>query len=63
LFDEPDPYNTIAALKPRVLVKGGDWSADKIIGSDIVEKEGGRVAVVPYIKGFSTTEIIERIRS
>jgi len=63
LFDEPDPYKTIGALKPDVLVKGGDWSMDKIIGSDIVQREGGRVAVIPYIKGFSTTEIVERIRS
>lgn len=62
LFDEADPYNTIAALKPDVLVKGGDWSADQVIGADIVEKAGGRVALVPYLKGFSTTEIIERMR-
>jgi D-glycero-beta-D-manno-heptose 1-phosphate adenylyltransferase len=63
LFDEPDPYKTIEALKPDVLVKGGDWSMDKIVGSDIVERKGGRVTVIPYLKGFSTTEIIERIRS
>jgi D-beta-D-heptose 7-phosphate kinase/D-beta-D-heptose 1-phosphate adenosyltransferase len=62
LFDEPDPYQLIAAIKPNVLAKGGDWSADKIVGSDIVERNGGRVAVIPYLKGFSTTEIIERIR-
>jgi D-beta-D-heptose 7-phosphate kinase/D-beta-D-heptose 1-phosphate adenosyltransferase len=62
-FDEPDPYNLIAALKPDVLVKGGDWSAGKIIGADIVEQNGGRVAVVPYLTGYSTTEMIERIRS
>ena len=62
LFDESDPYQLIAAIKPNVLVKGGDWSADKIVGSDIVERNGGRVAVIPYLKGFSTTEIIERIR-
>ena len=62
LFDEPDPYQLIAAIKPHVLAKGGDWSADKIVGSDIVERNGGRVAVIPYLKGFSTTEIIERIR-
>ncbi|MGH7797759.1 MAG: D-glycero-beta-D-manno-heptose 1-phosphate adenylyltransferase [Candidatus Binatia bacterium] len=62
LFDEPDPYQLIAAIKPNVLAKGGDWSADKIIGADIVERDGGRVAVIPYLKGFSTTEIIERIR-
>jgi rfaE bifunctional protein nucleotidyltransferase chain/domain len=63
LFDEPDPYNLIAALSPDVLVKGGDWSAGKIIGADVVEQNGGRVAVVPYLKGFSTTEMIEKIRS
>lgn len=63
LFDEPDPYNLIAALNPDVLVKGGDWSTEKIIGADVVERNGGRVAVVPYLKGFSTTEMIEKIRS
>ena len=63
LFDEPDPYRVIAAIKPNVLAKGGDWSAEKIVGADIVEQNGGRVAVIPYLPGFSTTEIIERIRS
>ena len=62
LFDEPDPYDLIAALQPDVLVKGGDWSAGKIIGADIVEQNGGRVVVVPYLTGYSTTEMIERIR-
>lgn len=63
LFDEPDPYKLIAAIKPQVLAKGGDWGGEKIIGADIVEAAGGRVAVIPYLKGFSTTEIIERIRN
>lgn len=63
LFDEPDPYSLIEAIKPGVLAKGGDWSADKIIGADIVEQSGGKVAVIPYLEGFSTTEIIERIRN
>ena len=63
LFDDPDPYQLIAAIKPQVLVKGGDWSSDKIIGADIVEAAGGRVVLIPYLKGFSTTEIIERIRN
>jgi rfaE bifunctional protein nucleotidyltransferase chain/domain len=62
VYDEPDPYKLIAAIKPNVLAKGGDWSAEKIVGADIVEQNGGRVAVIPYLKGFSTTEIIERIR-
>lgn len=62
VFDEPDPYQLISAIKPDVLAKGGDWQADKIIGADLVAKNGGRVAVIPYLKGFSTTEIIERIK-
>jgi len=63
VYSEPDPYHIIAAIKPNVLVKGGDWSADKIIGADVVEQNGGRVAVVPYLPEFSTTQIIERIRN
>ena len=63
LFNEPDPYSLISAIRPDVLVKGGDWNTDKIIGADLVEEAGGRVVVVPYIKGFSTTEIIERIKN
>jgi rfaE bifunctional protein nucleotidyltransferase chain/domain len=63
LFDEPDPYSLIAAIKPNILVKGGDWGADEVVGADIVEREGGRVVLVPYLKGYSTTKIIERIRN
>jgi len=61
-YDEPDPYRVIAAIQPNVLVKGGDWSADKIVGADVVEQNGGRVAVIPFLPGFSTTQIIERIK-
>ena len=61
VFDESDPYKLIAAIKPNVLAKGGDWSAEKIIGADVVEQAGGRIVVIPYLKGFSTSEIIERI--
>ena len=63
LFDEPDPYKLIAAIKPQVLAKGGDWSSEKIIGAEIVEAAGGRVEVIPYLEGFSTTKIIERIKN
>jgi D-beta-D-heptose 7-phosphate kinase/D-beta-D-heptose 1-phosphate adenosyltransferase len=62
VYSEPDPYQIIAAIKPNVLVKGGDWSADEIVGADVVEQNGGRVAVVAYLPEFSTTQIIERIR-
>jgi D-glycero-beta-D-manno-heptose 1-phosphate adenylyltransferase len=61
LFNEPDPYNIISILEPDILVKGGDWPLDKIIGGDIVTGRGGRVVNVPYIEGASTTGIIEKI--
>jgi len=61
LFSEPDPYLVIAALQPDVLVKGGDWPVEKIIGRDIVEARGGKVISAGYIEGASTTGIIEKI--
>ncbi|HEY2987202.1 MAG TPA: D-glycero-beta-D-manno-heptose 1-phosphate adenylyltransferase [Candidatus Binatia bacterium] len=61
LFDEPDPRNLIRELQPDVLTKGGDWAEDKIVGRDMVEGFGGTVAVIPYLKGHSTTEIVDRI--
>ena len=61
IFHEPDPEWIISELQPDVLVKGGDWSIEKIIGRDIVEARGGKVISVGYIEGASTTEIIEKI--
>lgn len=61
LFDEPDPFRVISELQPDVLVKGGDWPVEKIIGRDIVEARGGKVISVGYIEGASTTGIIEKI--
>lgn len=63
LFDEPDPHSLIAALQPDVLVKGGDWTVERIIGRDIVEARGGVVRTIPLVPGVSTTSIIQRIRS
>lgn len=63
LFDEPDPCKVIEVIKPDVLAKGGDWGRGGVVGADIVERAGGQVAVIPYLKGFSTTNIIERIRN
>ena len=60
-FDELDPYNIINKIQPDVLVKGGDWAVDKIIGKDIVEAKGGKVFNIPEIKGNSTTNIINTI--
>jgi rfaE bifunctional protein nucleotidyltransferase chain/domain len=61
LFNEPDPHRVISELQPDVLVKGGDWPIEKIIGRDIVEARGGKVVSVGYIEGASTTGIIEKI--
>ena len=63
LFDEPDPHSLITSLQPDVLVKGGDWAVERIIGRDIVEARGGVVHTIPLVPGVSTTSIIERIRS
>jgi rfaE bifunctional protein nucleotidyltransferase chain/domain len=63
LFDETDPCRLLAALKPDILVKGGDYGRDTVVGAEIVEQNGGRVAVIPFLKGFSTTDIIERVRN
>jgi rfaE bifunctional protein nucleotidyltransferase chain/domain len=61
IFGELDPYKVISAVQPDVLVKGGDWPIEKIIGRDVVEARGGRVVNVPFVEGQSTTEIIEKI--
>jgi len=61
IFDEPDPHKIISELQPDVLVKGGDWPVEKIIGRDVVEARGGDVISVGYIEGASTTAIIENI--
>lgn len=62
IFDEPDPLAVITALVPDVLVKGGDWTPDTIIGRDVVEAAGGRVVTIPLMDGVSTTAIAEKIR-
>lgn len=61
VFYEGNPFNIIKGIKPDVLVKGGDWPLDKIIGADIVKSYGGTVKNIKYIKGLSTTNIIEKI--
>ena len=61
LFDEPDPLKLIQLLKPTILVKGADWSADEIIGADFVKANGGRVVRVSLFKDASTSRIIKKI--
>lgn len=62
LFDEDTPTELIAALRPDVLVKGGDYTPEGIVGADTVERGGGRVVVIPYVEGRSTTDLIRRLR-
>ena len=61
LFDEPDPLRLITALAPDVLVKGGDWPEEAIIGAQVVRNRGGRVVRIPVVEGASTSAIIARI--
>jgi rfaE bifunctional protein nucleotidyltransferase chain/domain len=63
IFDDETPRTVIAALLPDVLVKGGDWPIDQIVGKDEVQAAGGKVLSLPYLRGSSTTEIIGRIQA
>ena len=63
LFDEPTPKALIEALKPDILVKGDDYSIENIVGADFVMRNGGSVETVPLVKGYSTTGLIEKIKS
>ena len=62
IFDELTPREVIARLLPDILVKGGDWPGDQIVGREEVEAAGGRVVSVPVVPGYSTTEILQKIR-
>lgn len=63
LFDEPDPGRLIADLQPDVLVKGGDWAPDRIIGRETVEARGGIVRTIPLVPEVSTTDLVYKIQS
>ena len=63
IFNEPTPINLIEAIVPDILVKGGDWALETIVGRDVVEAAGGKVLALPFVKGHSTTSIVERILS
>ena len=62
LFSEETPINLISTLLPDVLAKGGDYKIETIVGHEIVQKNGGKVILVPFVDGFSSTTIIEKIR-
>jgi rfaE bifunctional protein nucleotidyltransferase chain/domain len=63
IFDEDTPHRLIEALRPDVLVKGADWAEDAIVGRDTVEAGGGRVVRMAIEPGYSTSAIVDRIRS
>ena len=62
IFDKPTPQEIITLLLPDVLVKGGDWASDQIVGREEVEAAGGKVVSIPVLAGYSTTAILEKIR-
>jgi rfaE bifunctional protein nucleotidyltransferase chain/domain len=61
-FSQDTPLELIKQVKPDILVKGGDWQPEAVVGKKEVEDEGGRVVIIPYLPGRSTTEIIQKIR-
>jgi rfaE bifunctional protein nucleotidyltransferase chain/domain len=63
VFDEDTPHPLIESIRPDVLVKGADWGSSAIVGRDVVEARGGRVVRVALADGYSTTSLIQRVRS
>jgi len=62
IFDELTPQKVITSLLPDILVKGGDWPGNKIVGREEVEATGGKVVLIDVVPGYSTTEILKKIR-
>lgn len=62
-FDEPTPYDLIKLVQPDVLIKGADYKPEEIVGYDIVTARGGSVQTIPFVDGYSTTAIEQRIRA
>lgn len=63
IFDQDTPLELITAIGPDVLVKGGDWKTEEIVGSDVVKARGGDVRSLVMVDGFSTTAMVEKIRN
>jgi rfaE bifunctional protein nucleotidyltransferase chain/domain len=63
IFDEPTPRELISRVLPSVLVKGADWALDTVAGREEVEAAGGRVVSIPIAPGYSTTNLVQRIRN
>jgi rfaE bifunctional protein nucleotidyltransferase chain/domain len=63
IFDEPTPRELISRVLPSILVKGADWALDQVAGREEVEAAGGRVVSIPLAPGYSTTNLVQRIRN
>ena len=63
LFEEDTPENLIKAVRPDVLVKGGDYALDQIVGADFVRENGGTITTIPFVEGFSSSQIIEQLKT
>ena len=63
LFNEPTPYNLIDLVQPDILVKGDDYSPENIVGADIVKEKGGEIKTIPFVKGYSTSNIVAKIKN
>lgn len=63
VFDEDTPAELVRALQPDIIVKGGDYTPDTVVGADVVAARGGRVVIIPLTPGQSTTSIIEKLRA
>lgn len=62
IFDEDTPYELIQRIQPDILVKGGDYNTDEVVGKDIVESRGGKVVLMQLVEGISTTHIVQQVR-
>jgi D-beta-D-heptose 7-phosphate kinase/D-beta-D-heptose 1-phosphate adenosyltransferase len=62
-FEEDTPFNLIQALQPDILAKGGDYTPEGVVGRDLVEARGGRLVLVPFLPGHSSSTIVERIKT
>ena len=60
-FSEPTPIKLIKKIKPDLLIKGGDYKVNEIVGSDFIKKNNGDIKIIPFVKGCSTTNIIKKI--
>ena len=63
IFNEDTPLGLIKIIQPDVLVKGGDWKENEIVGADVVKSKGGNVVVIPFVEGYSTTNIEKKIKN